>query len=129
MLGRKKRVTDPFYMDIHEDQVSVYQGYLDRVVGMIDIENIMQWAKSREYDREALERDDRLLEKICCKEAASDGLSPVYLQFMINQYIFADPDLRESYGSAWVETVVYNPEKASFFPRATKVRKMLEAVS
>ena len=69
-----------------------------------------------------------MLEKICCKEAASDGLSPVYLQIMINQYIFADPDLRESYGSAWVETVVYNPEKASFFPRATKVRKMLEAV-
>ena len=129
MLRRKKRVADPFYMDISEEQVSLYQGHLDRLVRTIDIENIMQWAKSKEYDRETLERDDRLLEKVCCKEAASDGLSPVYLQIMITQYFFADPDVRESYESTWVETVVYSHEKESFFPRATKVRKMLEAVS
>ncbi len=129
MFGRKKRVADPFYMDIQEEQVSLYQGHLDRLVGMIDIENIRRWAMSTEYDREALERDDRLLEKVCCKEAASHGLSPVYLQIMINQYLFADPDVREPHLETWVETVVYSRDKADFFPRATKVRKMLEALS
>ena len=129
MFGRKKRFGDPFYTDVNEDQISLYQGYLDRLVGMLDIENIIQWLMSKKYDREKLLRDDRLLEKICCEDAESDGLSAVYLQIMINQYFFADPHLRESYQSTWVETVVYNQEKLSFFPRATKVRKMLEAVS
>ena len=128
-FGRKKRVADPFYMDIDEGQVSLYQGYVERLVAALDVENIILWAMAKPYDKEKFERDDRLLEKVCCKEAVADGLSPVYLQIMINQYFFADPDLRESYESTWVETVVYNQEKASFFPRATKVRKMLEAVS
>ena len=48
---------------------------------------------------------------------------------MVNQYFFADPQLRVSYESTWVETVVYNQEKVSFFPGAAKVREMLEAVS
>ena len=40
---------------------------------------------SKKYDREKLLRDDRLLEKICCEDAESDGLSAVYLQIMINR--------------------------------------------
>ena len=122
-------MADPFYKEIGEDQISLYQGHLDRLVGEVDIENIMQWAMSKEYDKEKLERDDRLLEKVCCDEAVSDGLSPAHLQIMINQYFFADPHLRESYESTWVATVVYNQEKVSFFPGATKVREMLESVS
>ena len=69
------------------------------------------------------------MERVCCEEAASDDLSPVYLQIMANPYFFADPWSRERYQSTWAETVVYNEERVSFFPGARNVRKLLEVVS
>lgn len=65
------------------------------------------------------------MEKVCCEEAASHGLSPVYVQVMVNQYFFADPWIREGYQSTWVETVVYDQKKVSFFPGAWNVRDMI----
>ena len=129
MFRRKKRVADPFYKEINEDQIALYQKYLDGLFAVIDIYNYTLWSMSKDYDRKRLERDDRLMEKLCCEEAPSHDLSPVYLQIMVNQYFFADAWLRERYQSTWVETVVYNQERVTFFPEARKVRKLLEAVS
>lgn len=129
MFRRKERVADPFYQEINEDQIPLYQKYLDGLFAVIDIDNYTLWSMSKEYDRERLKRDDRLVERICCEEGASHGLSPACLQIMINQYFFADPWLRERYQSTWVETVVYNQERVNFFPGAWNVRKLLEAVS
>ena len=124
-----KRVADPFYKEIREGQIRLYQKYLDALFTAIDIDNYTLWTQSNEYDRERLKRDDSLMEKVCCEQAASHGVSPVYLQIMINQYFFADPWLRERYQGTWAETVVYNREKLDFFPLAGNVRKLLEAVS
>ena len=127
MFRRKKRVADPSYEDIKEDQITLYQKYLDGLFVMIDIDNYTLWSMSKKYNKERLKRDDRLTEKVCCVEAASHGLSPACLQIMVNQYFFADPWLRERYQSTWAETVVYNKEKVSFFPRAWNTRKLLDA--
>ncbi len=129
MFRRKKRAADTFYEEINEDQIPLYQKYLDGLFAMIDIDNYTLWSMSKEYDRERFKRDNHLMERVCGEEAASHDLSPVYLQIMVNQYFFADPWSREGYQSTWVETVVYNEERVSFFPGARNVRKLLEAVS
>jgi hypothetical protein len=129
MFRWKKRVADKFYEEINEDQIPLYQKYLDGLFAVIDIENYTLWSKSEEYDRERLEQDDRLMEKVCCEEATSHYLSPAYLQIMINQYFFAYPWVREHYRSTWVETVVYNKERIDFFPEAWVIRKLFDAVN
>jgi len=117
------------YEEIKKDQIPLYQKYLDGLFAVIDIDNYTLWSMSKEYDRERLKRDDRLIEKVCCEEAASHDLSPVCLQIVVNQYFFADPWLRERYRSTWVETVVYNAESVSFLPGAGNFWKILEAVN
>ncbi len=129
MYRRKKRIADPYYKGINEEQIPLYQKYLDEVFPLIDIDNYTLWSKSKEHNRDRLKQDRQLMEKVFCEEAASHGLSPVYLQIMVNQYVFADPWSRERYRSIWAETVVYNQEKIDFFPGALNVRRLLEAVS
>ena len=119
---------DPYYAEIREDQIGLYQKYLDGLFAVIDIDNYTSWSMSKEYDKERMKRDDRLMQRVCCEEAAADSLSPSMLQVMIHQYFFADPWLRERYQSTWVETVVYDEEELSFFPGAQNVRGLMEAV-
>ena len=128
MLHPKKWAADPAYADINENQIRLYQKYLDGLFTVIDVDNYTLWSTSKEYDKEKMKRDDRLMEKVCCTEAASHGLSPAVLQTMVNQYFFADPWLREQYQGTWVDTVVYNNDKVSFFPGAGDTRKLLDAV-
>ena len=129
MSRRKKRIADPYYKGINEEQIPLYQKYLDEVFPLIDIDNYTLWSKSKEHNRDRLKQDRQLMEKVFCEEAASHRLSPVYLQIMVNQYVFADPWSRERYRSIWTETVVYKPENLDFFPGALNVRRLLEAVS
>ncbi len=120
---------DPYDAEIREDQIGLYQKYLDGLFAVIDIDNYTSWSMSKEYDKERMKRDDRLMQGVCCEQAAADGLSPSTLQVMIYQYFFADPWLRERYQSKWVETVVYDEEELSFFPGAQNVRGLMDAVS
>ena len=120
---------DPYYAEIREDQIGLYQKYLDGLFAVIDIDNYTSWSMSKEYDKERMKRDDLLMQRVCCEEAAVDGLSPSMLQVMIHQYFFADPWLRERYQSTWVETAVYNEEELSFVPGAQNVRGLMEATS
>ncbi len=128
MFRRKKRIADSFYEEINEDKITLYQKYLDGLFAVIDIDNYTLWSASNDYDRERLKRDDCLLEKVCCQEAAAYNLSPKYLQVMINQYFLADPLLREGHQSTWAETVVYNHKRLSFFPGGQNVRNLLKMV-
>ena len=129
LFRKKKRPADPFYAEIQKDQIGLYQKYFKGLCAGVDIDNYTLWSKSNKYDREKLKRDSRLIERFCCEEVASHGLSPEYLQTMIHQYVLADPWLRERYQSTWIKTVVYNKEKLTFFPAAQKVRRLLEVVS
>ena len=126
MFSRKKSVSDPFYASINRRQLGLYQKYLNGLLLVIDIDNYTQWTVSHKYDREKLRRDQRLIARVCRREAASYGLSPELLQTMIHQYILADPSLRERFQDQWVDTVVYGRETMNFFPQAKRVRRLLD---
>ena len=107
-------VADEFYEEINEDQMPLYQKYLDGVLAVVDVENNTLWSKSEEYDKERFERDGRLMEKVFREEAASYGLPPVYPQVMITQYFLADAWVREYQQDTYVENVLYNDDEVSF---------------
>lgn len=110
-----KRVADPFYEKINTDRIGSYQRYLDALFTVIDVDNFTRWAAAVAYDREKLDRQDRLMRRLFSEDASSHGLSPDYLHTMINQYFFADPWLRERYKRCWAETVVYRRRTKNFF--------------
>jgi len=122
-----RKASDPSYADLREGQIPVYQEYLDALFAVVDVHNYTDWSMSKPCDNERLWRDDGIVERVCCEEAPSHGLSPAVLQTMMHQYFFADPSLREKYQSKWAETVVYDSDEVDFFPSAAATRKLLEA--
>ena len=129
MFRKKRSVADVFYADIQKGQMGLYQKYFDALVSVMDIDNYTLWTRSNDYDRSKLDRDNRVLERVCFEEIRPRDLSPEYLRCMIYQYIFAEPWLREDYRSTWVRTVVYNEGKLVFLPEARRVRRFLEVKS
>ncbi len=121
-----KRIADPFYEKINTHRIRTYQRYLDALFTVIDIDNYTRWALSESYDKEKLDRQDRLMERLFREDASSRGLSPDYLHTMIKQYFFADPWLRERYKRSWAETVVYRRRAKSFFMNGLSVKARIE---
>lgn len=127
MRGRFKnsgqqRVADPFYEKINPQRLNTYQRYLDALFTVIDVDNYTRWAASKDYDKEKLSKQDRLMDRLFREDASTRGLSPDYLHTMINQYFFADPWLRERYKRSWAETVVYRRRTKSFFLNGISVQ-------
>lgn len=123
---KQQQVADPFYEKINLDRLSTYQRYLDALFTVIDVDNYTRWASSQNYDREKLSKQDRLMERLFREDASSRGLSPDYLHTMINQYFFADPELRKRYKRSWAETVVYRRRTKSFFLNGISVQSKLD---
>lgn len=118
-----------FYEDLTDEQIPRYQHYVSLILHAIDVENNTKWSRGdKDYDRKILAADDKLLEEIISGQAASDGLSPVYLQIIVNQYFFADPYKREDDQSRWVLRVL-NRKPTDYFPDPMATRKLLEAAS
>ncbi|MDH3240814.1 MAG: hypothetical protein OEO83_09115 [Alphaproteobacteria bacterium] len=120
------RVADPFYEKINPDRLTTYQRYLDALFMVIDVDNYTRWASRQNYDRDKLSKQDRLMKRLFREDASSRGLSPDYLHTMINQYFFADPELRKRYKGSWAETVVYRRRTKSFFLNGISVRSKLD---
>jgi hypothetical protein len=66
--------------------------------------------------------------KIIVGEAAREGLSPSYLQIMVNQYFFADDWFRERDQDDWVKLVLHRKD-VDYFPDGWATRRLLEKVS
>jgi len=124
----KLKGIDPFYEDLKTEQLALYQHYFSKVIGSIDVMNNTRWSRSEPYDRARLSADDAIMEKIIVEEASREGLSPSYLQIMINQYFFADERFRELDQEPWVKRVM-NRNAADYFPDGWTTRKLLEKVS
>jgi hypothetical protein len=131
MRGRFKssgqhRVSDPFYEKINPDRLNTYQRYLDALFTVIDVDNFTRWASKQNYDKDKLSKQGRLMRRLFREDASSRGLSPDYLHTMINQYFFADPELRQRYKRSWAETVVYRRRTKSFFLNGISVQSKLD---
>lgn len=82
---------------------------------LVNISNLTKWANKEDYNKDLYISDT---EKIFAKldEVKKENLvNSFYLQIMFDQYVFADPWIRERHQKAWPEKVV-NREKVDFFP-------------
>jgi len=127
-LMSKLKGIDPFYEDLKIEQLALYHHYFSKVICSIDIINNTRWSRRESYDKARLEADEEIMERIIVEEASREGLSPSYLQVMVNQYFFADERLRELDREAWVKRVI-NRKAADYFPDGWATRKLLEKVS
>jgi hypothetical protein len=124
----KLKGIDPFYEDIRPEQLPIYQEYFAKVLKAVDVTNNTRWSRSEEHDRQRLAADDAVMASIIEGEAAGRGLSPAYLQVMVNQYFFADERLRGLDRNGWANRVVHR-KSADYFPDGWSTRRLLEKVS
>src|SRR5688572_3723780 len=114
LLSKLKGI-DRFYEDVKPEQIGLYQHYFNKVIWAVDVANSTRWSQSESYDRKRLALDDEVMEKIIVDEAAREGLSPSYLQIMVNQYFFADERFRELDQDNWVKRVLHRKD-VDYFP-------------
>ena len=127
LLSKLKGI-DPFYEDVKPEQILLYQHYFAKVIGAVDVSNSTRWSRNERYDRARLAFDDEVMEKVIVDEASPEGLSPSYLQIMVNQYFFADEGLRKLEQDTWVKRVVHRKD-VDYFPDGWSTRRLLEKVS
>jgi hypothetical protein len=127
MLSKLKGI-DPFYEDMKVEQIALYQHYFAKIIQAVDVSNSTSWSRSEPYDRSRLAADDEVMEKIIVGEAAREGLSPSYLQIIVNQYFLADERFRELDKDTWAKRVLYRKE-VDYFPDGWATRRLLEKAS
>ena len=109
---------DPFYRDIVEQEIDLYQQYFEKVIRAIHLTTQTAWAQSRDYDQAQMDRDEELMEQIIDNDAANAGLQPIMLQTIVNQYFFANVYMREQDRETWVNRVMHRKD-VDYFPAAT----------
>ena len=90
------------FYKIKKIEIEVYQKYFNEILKEINIHNTTKWIQFQKGDFKKYEIDDRkIFEKL--KQVKRNGkIFSLYLQIMIDQYIFADVLVRErnkSYGA------------------------------
>ncbi len=55
---------DPFYGEVHKEQISLYQQYFSRLLDSLDIDTQTKWSQSKEYDLNQMKKDEESMEKI-----------------------------------------------------------------
>lgn len=120
-LIAKIKGTDPFYSEMEKNKIGLYQKYFDRLLKSVNVDNFTNRSAGKEYDKAVARQDDITIEKIIVEEAQKkDGLLPVYLQVIFEQYIFADVWERESDKHNWVNRVLHR-KNVDYFPDATRI--------
>lgn len=127
-IKNKIKGIDPFYEQIKNEQIDLYQHYFNKIILSIDIGNQTKWSKSQSYNKEQMNKDDDLMENIIINEAKKEGLIPRFLQVMLNQYFFADVYQRENVKGSWVKKVIYRKD-VDFFPDGWNMCNLLEKLN
>lgn len=127
-IKNKIKGIDPFYEQIKNEEIGLYQHYFNKIILSIDISNQTKWSKSQGYNKEQLDKDDDLMENIIINEAKKDGLIPRFLQVMLNQYFFADVYQRENIKDSWVKKVIYRKD-IDYFPDGWSMCNLLEKLN
>ena len=125
LIKRLKGQPD-FYEDLKDEQVALYQRYFSQIIAAVDLTNNTKWASGQPYNRKRLAIDDETMERIVAGDAVQDGLSPAYLQVIVNQYFLADSVARVRDKSQWVSRV-RRRTPTDYFPDPWAVRKLLES--
>ena len=122
-----KKIERNFYREMKKEQIALYQDYFNKSLNSVDIHNNSEWASGRNYDKDKLAKDDAIMKDIF-NESERNGLRPVYLQILLNQYFFADDREREQDKTNWVSRVL-NRKPQDYFPDPWAIFKILEQMN
>jgi hypothetical protein len=100
---------------ITRDQVHICQKYYERILNEVDVDNFTNQSLNRQFDRKGNEEDYKKIERIVNIAQKSINLYPVKLQVIFEQYVYADPWIREKYKNRSISKVL-NREPTDFFP-------------
>jgi len=115
---------DPVYSNVKRDQQKTYQTYFLTIVHSVNIANLTERAHSRPFNKQVAEKDHATIDQLANKAKTKDGLYPVILQIMVEQYLFADPWQREQDLNRWIYTVMRR-KQTDYFPDALRVHNVL----
>lgn len=113
-----------FYSNIKTGEIPKYQEYFLEMLECADVENLTKWSQGLQYDKAEYDKSYEKHQPILDR-AEKDDLTPLYLQIMFEQYIFADTLQRERYKTHWFERVLRR-DKEDFFPDPKAILKILD---
>ncbi len=112
MLGK-----NPVYCNVKHGEEESYQSYFMEIINSVDVENLTDEAHCRPFAHEAASRDLNSMHQIANKARFASNLSPLIIELMVMQYIYADPLLRKKDKRRWIYNVMSRGDKA-YFPDA-----------
>lgn len=111
---------DLIYRNVNKSNRSRYQRYFIEALNSIDLQNFTNQTLGRAYDKGRIKSDYKQVEKIFNNVKRKHNLSPVILQIMLEQYIWADIYLRETDKNDWIKRVTHRKNE-DYFPNSTLV--------
>lgn len=113
---------DPIYSNVISGTESLYQKHFEEILGKIDVQNFTNQTLRRSFDKTRIETDYQIVEEVATNAQEKENLSPVILQIMLEQYLWADVYRREMDKNKWIYRVM-NREDEDFFPDSTAIYK------
>lgn len=111
------------YRNIRPGQENAYQACFLQILNRIDLENLSAREKGKSFDAKSAHKDQEAISEIMGQAETVHHLSPVILQIMLEQYLLADPVLREGDRDCWVNTV--RRKSCTYFPDSRAVYQVL----
>lgn len=122
---------DNFYENLNVEMIDVYQKWFEKIIGQIDVAGLTRFYTEKldkETDQAKINQiriaENGKITRLAAQAQNKDGLWAVYLKVIVDQYILADPLLREQAKSSWVRTVL-DREPTDFFPDPWRIRNVL----
>ena len=112
----------PIYQDIISGTEPLYQKYFEEILDKIDVQNFTNQALGRSYDKDKIKNDYKIVEQIVNMAKEKSHLSPLALQVMLEQYLWADVYMREMDKDKWIYRVI-NRKDEDFFPDSMVIYK------
>ncbi|KKS46605.1 hypothetical protein A2567_00790 [Candidatus Azambacteria bacterium RIFOXYD1_FULL_42_11] len=112
----------PIYQNIISGTEPLYQKYFEEILDKIDVQNFTNQALGRSYDKDKIKNDYKIVEQIVNMAKEKSHLSPLALQVMLEQYLWADVYMREMDKDKWIYRVI-NRKDEDFFPDSMVIYK------
>ena len=116
---------DRVYSQVKPEQVNLYQAYFMKALISSDIHNLTCSRMGKQpFDAVKSNSDNETADRIFAEAKEKDDLFPGVLQIMFEQYILADPWMRESDQSTWAFRVMHRKD-IDYFPDSVRVHNVL----
>ncbi|MEA2088573.1 MAG: hypothetical protein U9O55_01895 [Patescibacteria group bacterium] len=105
----------PKFYKIKKSEIKEYQKYFNEILKKIDIYNTTEWLQFQRGNFKKYDIDSKKIFEKLEEIKKNKKISSLYLQMMVDQYIFADVWIRERNKDSWVE-IILKRKSDDFFP-------------